>query len=108
MQKGSGPSEWNERVFLLPKQNVKDARSDMYEEAGVVSMARGVEAGGKNRVTGCSPTVVNKGGISIGVGKHSNSRGLELRQQAPDRGLRILLSRYQGLGLHPFTSRSFR
>lgn len=38
-QKGSGPSELNERVFLLPKQNVKDASSDMWmrETGGGVS-----------------------------------------------------------------------
>jgi len=35
MQKGSGPSEWNEKVFLLPKQNVMDATSDMYGKARV-------------------------------------------------------------------------
>ena len=37
-QKGSGPSEWNEKVFLLPKQNVMDAMSDMYGKARVVPL----------------------------------------------------------------------
>lgn len=34
-QKGSGPSEWSESVFSLPKQNVMDAMSDMHGEVGV-------------------------------------------------------------------------
>ena len=37
-QKGNGPSEWNEKVFLLPKQNVMDAMSDMYGKARVMSL----------------------------------------------------------------------
>ena len=28
-QKGTGPSEWNVKVCLLPKQNVADAKSDI-------------------------------------------------------------------------------
>lgn len=39
-EKGNGPSEWNVKVFLLAKQNVTDAMSDMYEEAGVVGMGK--------------------------------------------------------------------
>jgi len=54
-QKGTGPSEWNERVLLLPKQNDMGAMSDIY---GAVSLVwdGGTKAGkrrGRQPCSGC-------------------------------------------------------
>ena len=55
-QKGTGPSEWNERVFLLPKQNDMGATSDIYGEARVVSLVwdGGTKAGKRRGRLSCS------------------------------------------------------
>ena len=56
-QKGIGPSGCSERVLLLKKQNVKDAKNCMYREsARIVSLWVGeVEEGeGRRPHPGCS------------------------------------------------------
>jgi len=73
-QKGSGPSELNERVFLLPKQNVMDAISDMYGKARVVSPVWDGEVSAGRWGDGLSLAVITGSGSSVVVGKRRSGR----------------------------------
>ena len=65
-QKGIGPSGCSERVLLLKKQNVKDAKNCMYRESARVVSLWG-EVGEAEEDEGGDPTPVDKlRGHSIG------------------------------------------